>query len=106
MTRFILNSTLLLQLLLFLLVTLATSFDGDDGGAGAQINVESMRNLKSSDSAPPPPTSPLTSLVLSENIMKLTKEAARLSLLAYEEEEPDDTITHDYSCTYDTKKYS
>jgi hypothetical protein len=35
-------------------------------------------------------------LVLSEHIMNLTVEAARLSMLAYEETEPDDTITKDY----------
>jgi hypothetical protein len=35
-------------------------------------------------------------LVLSEKVMTLTKEAARLSILAYEEEPPDDTVTHDY----------
>lgn len=35
-------------------------------------------------------------LVLSEAVMKLTKEAARLSILAYEEVAPNDTITHDY----------
>jgi Lipase (class 3) len=39
------------------------------------------------------------SLVLSEHIMKLTAEAAKLSMLAYEETEPDDTITHDYTGT-------
>lgn len=42
-------------------------------------------------------TATAPSLVLSEGIMKVTKEAARLSMLAYEEEAPDDTITHDYS---------
>jgi pimeloyl-ACP methyl ester carboxylesterase len=35
-------------------------------------------------------------LVLSERIMLLTKEAARLSILAYDEVAPNDTITHDY----------
>jgi hypothetical protein len=38
-------------------------------------------------------------LVLSEQIMKLTKEAATLSMLAYDETEPDDTVTHDYEGT-------
>jgi hypothetical protein len=41
-------------------------------------------------------------LVLSEQIMKLTKEAAALSILAYEEQEPDDTITHNYQGPYGT----
>ena len=35
-------------------------------------------------------------LVLSKHIMDLTVEAARLSMLAYEETEPADTVTRDY----------
>ncbi|KAG7344415.1 lipase class 3 [Nitzschia inconspicua] len=38
-----------------------------------------------------------SSLVLSDHIMSLTKEAAKLSMLAYGETEPEDTVTHDYS---------
>jgi pimeloyl-ACP methyl ester carboxylesterase len=38
-----------------------------------------------------------SALVLSESVMKLVKESARLSELAYEETAPDDTVTHDYS---------
>ncbi len=36
-------------------------------------------------------------LVLSEYIMKLTVTSARLSMLAYEENEPDDTIKNDFT---------
>jgi hypothetical protein len=35
-------------------------------------------------------------MVLSENLMNLTREAARLSILASEEEPPTDTVTHVY----------
>lgn len=38
-------------------------------------------------------------LVLSDHIMALTVEAAKLSMLAYEETQPDDTVTHDYAST-------
>jgi hypothetical protein len=38
-------------------------------------------------------------LVLSDHIMALTVEAAKLSILAYDETEPDDTVTHDYTGT-------
>lgn len=41
----------------------------------------------------------LADLVLSDHVMALTVEAAKLSMLAYDETEPDDTITHDYSGT-------
>lgn len=36
-------------------------------------------------------------LVLTENVMRLAKEAARLSILSYDERPPDDTVTHDYA---------
>jgi hypothetical protein len=41
----------------------------------------------------------LADLVLSDHIMKLTIEAAKLSILAYDEAEPDTTIMHNYSGT-------
>jgi hypothetical protein len=41
-------------------------------------------------------------LVLSDHIMAWTVEAAKLSMLAYDETEPDDTVTHDYSGTKQT----
>jgi hypothetical protein len=41
----------------------------------------------------------MAELVLTEHVMAITIQAAKLSMLAYDETEPNDTITHDYSGT-------